>query len=84
MSLTAAAAERERRGRGTHRPRVRADARSRSRSRELAAELERLTDAVHRDEVARAEQRLRIEALEERSLREWGVPVDELLRRLRP
>ena len=32
--------------------------------RELAAELERLTAAVHRDEVARAEQRMRIEQLE--------------------
>ena len=51
----------------------------RTRTRELSAELDRLTDAVHRDEVARAEQRLRIEALEERSLAEWGVPVDELV-----
>ena len=51
----------------------------RARSRELTAEVERLTDAVHRDEVARAEQRLRIEALEERTVAEWGVPVDELL-----
>jgi chromosome segregation protein len=51
----------------------------RARTRELTAEVERLTDAVHRDEVARAEQRLRIEALEERSTSEWGVPVDELL-----
>jgi chromosome segregation protein len=51
----------------------------RARSRELTAEVERLTDAVHRDEVARAEQRLRIEALEERTVAEWGVPVEELL-----
>ena len=48
-------------------------------SRELSAELERLTDVVHRDEVARAEQRLRIEALEDRAVSEWGVPVDELV-----
>jgi chromosome segregation protein len=51
----------------------------RARTRELTAEVERLTDAVHRDEVARAEQRLRIETLEQRAVSEWGVPVDELL-----
>jgi chromosome segregation protein len=47
--------------------------------RELAAELERLTDVVHRDEVARAEQRLRIEALEQRAVEEYAVPLDSLL-----
>ena len=51
----------------------------RARTRELAADLEKLTDVVHRDEVARAEQRLRIEALEERAVSEWGVPVEELI-----
>jgi chromosome segregation protein len=51
----------------------------RARSRELAADLERLTDVVHRDEVARAEQRLRIQQLEERAVSEWGVPLDQLL-----
>jgi chromosome segregation protein len=51
----------------------------RSQSRALAAELERLTDSVHRDEVARAEQRLRIEALERRALEELGVDPDGLL-----
>ena len=35
----------------------------RASGRELTQELDRLTDVVHRDEVARAEQRLRIEAL---------------------
>ncbi len=50
----------------------------RARTRELSAELERLTDAVHRDEVARAEQRLRIEALESRAVQDWGVPVEQL------
>jgi chromosome segregation protein len=38
-----------------------------------------LTDTVHRDEVARAEQRLRIEALENRSVEEYGVSPDDLL-----
>ena len=51
----------------------------RARGRELAAELERLTDVVHRDEVARAEQRLRIEALEARAVEEYAVPLESLL-----
>ena len=51
----------------------------RARTRELAAELDRLTDVVHRDEVARAEQRLRIEALETRAVQEEAVPLDRLL-----
>ena len=51
----------------------------RARARELAVELDQLTDVVHRDEVARAEQRLRIEALEQRAVTEHGVPLDTLL-----
>jgi chromosome segregation protein len=51
----------------------------RARSRELSGDLERLTGVVHRDEVARAEQRLRIGQLEERAVSEWGVPLDQLL-----
>jgi chromosome segregation protein len=51
----------------------------RASGRELAAELERLTDVVHRDEVARAEQRLRIEALELRAVEEFAVPLESLL-----
>ena len=47
--------------------------------RELSSEMERLTDVVHRDEVARAEQRMRIEVLEDRAVQEWGVPLDQLL-----
>jgi len=47
--------------------------------RELGAELARLTDAVHRDEVARAEQRLRIEQLEVRAAEEFGIEVAVLL-----
>jgi chromosome segregation protein len=41
--------------------------------RDLADRLEQLTDSVHRDEVARAEQRLRIEALEQKALEDLGV-----------
>jgi chromosome segregation protein len=51
----------------------------RGRSREIAAELEQLTDSVHRDEVARTEQRLRIEQIEERAMEEFGTTVDALM-----
>jgi chromosome segregation protein len=51
----------------------------RERIRELTADLEILTDSVHRDEVARAEQRLRIEAMENKSIEDYGVGPDELL-----
>jgi chromosome segregation protein len=51
----------------------------RGRHRDLSAELETLTSAVHRDEVARAEQRLRIEALEAKALEDYGVATDVLL-----
>jgi chromosome segregation protein len=47
--------------------------------RELTAEADRLKDSVHRDEVARAEQRLRIEQLEEKVLEEYGVEPDVLI-----
>lgn len=47
--------------------------------RDLSVELARLTDSVHRDEVARAEQRLRIEALETRALEEIGIEADALV-----
>ncbi|MGH3497198.1 MAG: chromosome segregation protein SMC [Nocardioidaceae bacterium] len=52
---------------------------ARTRVNELGADLARLTDSVHRDEVARTEQRLRIEALEQRSFEELGLDVDTLL-----
>ncbi len=51
----------------------------RLRSRQSAADLDQLTDVVHRDEVARTEQRLRIETLEQRAEQEWAVPLDRLL-----
>ena len=44
-----------------------------------AAELERLTSEVHRDEVARAEQRLRIEQLEAKAAEDFGVDLETLL-----
>ncbi len=51
----------------------------RARLRELAGDIARLTDDVHRDEVARAEQRLRVEALSDRALDEFGVDAQALL-----
>ncbi|HEY3293376.1 MAG TPA: AAA family ATPase, partial [Candidatus Nanopelagicaceae bacterium] len=51
----------------------------RARVRELAAELEQLTSSVHRDEIARAEQRMRIEQLELKAVEEHGVDVATLV-----
>ncbi|HEX4723388.1 MAG TPA: chromosome segregation protein SMC, partial [Pseudonocardiaceae bacterium] len=51
----------------------------RNRVRELGTELEKLTDAVHRDEVLRAEQRLRLEQLEARIAEDFGIGLDDLV-----
>jgi len=45
----------------------------------LARELAELTDSVHRDELARTQQRARIEALETRSIEELGITPDVLV-----
>jgi chromosome segregation protein len=45
----------------------------------LQEELRELTDSVHRDEVARAQQRLRIETLTGRAMEEYGVDPDVLV-----
>ena len=45
----------------------------RAQVRDLSTELEQLTSSVHRDEIARAEQRLRIEQIEARALEEFGI-----------
>ena len=47
--------------------------------RELSAESDLLKDSVHRDEVARAEQRMRIEQVEEKVLEDFGLDSDVLL-----
>jgi chromosome segregation protein len=77
-SLAAAAQERDvvQRDRAAHEQELTT---VRVRIRELSDDLARLTDAVHRDEVLRAEQRLRIEHLEGRSAEEYGVEVETLL-----
>ncbi|MEV6960786.1 chromosome segregation protein SMC [Streptomyces sp. NPDC051207] len=46
---------------------------ARARGRDLKAELDKLTDSVHRGEVLGAEKRLRIEQLEAKALEELGV-----------
>ena len=51
----------------------------RTRLRELTDELETLNDSVHRDDVARAEQRLRIEALENKGMEEFGIDPETLV-----
>ncbi|MGC5584048.1 chromosome segregation protein SMC [Ornithinimicrobium sp. W1679] len=52
---------------------------ARGRVHQLGADLRELTDSVHADEIARAEQRLRIEALQARSLEELGVDPQVLV-----
>ncbi|MFC6088650.1 chromosome segregation protein SMC [Saccharothrix lopnurensis] len=47
--------------------------------REMSVELEKLTDAVHRDEVLRAEQRMRIEQLETKVAEDFGIGLDDLV-----
>ncbi|CAL9426717.1 chromosome segregation protein SMC [Streptomyces sp. enrichment culture] len=48
-------------------------ARARTQGRDLKAELDKLTDSVHRGEVLGAEKRLRVEQLETKALEELGV-----------
>lgn len=47
--------------------------------RDLAREHDRLVDSVHRDEMARAQQRMRIDQLEERAREELGLEPDALV-----
>ncbi|WP_277550171.1 chromosome segregation protein SMC [Kocuria oceani] len=50
----------------------------------LAARVAELTDSVHRDELARTQQRTRIEALEARSLEELGLTPEALVEHYGP
>lgn len=52
--------------------------------RELSIELEKLTSSVHKDEIARAEQRLRIEQLETKAVEELGIDVQALINEYGP
>lgn len=51
----------------------------RGETRQLVEQLEGLRDSVHRDEVARAEQRMRIESLETKAFEEFGIESDTLV-----
>ncbi|MDE9367868.1 chromosome segregation protein SMC [Luteipulveratus sp. YIM 133132] len=70
--------ERER----AERDRVLADVRTRVST--LGDELRDLTDTVHKDEVARAQQRLRIEALQTKSVEEHGIDPQVLVEEFGP
>ncbi|MDO5285678.1 MAG: chromosome segregation protein SMC [Actinomycetia bacterium] len=52
---------------------------ARAEARALAAELESLVDSAHRDELARSEQRMRIESLSQRALSEVGIEPETLV-----
>lgn len=51
---------------------------ARGRSRELAAELQKLVDTVHADELARAQQRMKVESLQQKALEELGLDPEVL------
>ena len=53
--------------------------RSAGRLRTLTHDFESLVDTVHRDEMARAEQRMRLEALTEKAMTELGLEPDGLV-----
>jgi chromosome segregation protein len=83
VSIQAAAAERatveeSRRGREQELIAVR------GRLRDLAKEHDELVNTVHRDEMARTQQRMRIEQLEERALEELGLDAEALVAEFGP
>ncbi len=57
----------------------RALSRARTRVQELGEQLRELTDSVHQDEIARAEQRLRIDQVRTRAVEELGIDPDVLV-----
>jgi chromosome segregation protein len=52
---------------------------ARQRGRELAKQFEGMVDTVHRDELARAQQQMKIEALAEKALTDLGLEATALL-----
>ena len=56
----------------------------RAQVRDLSTEMDQLTSSVHRDELARAEQRLRIEQLELRAMEDFGVDTSTLVNEYGP
>lgn len=51
----------------------------RTRMRDLGREHDELVNSVHRDEMARTQQKMRIEQLEEKALDELGIDADSLM-----
>nr|WP_240477331.1 chromosome segregation protein SMC [Jiangella muralis] len=56
----------------------------RVRVREVSTELDEITSSVHRDELARAEHRMRVETLETKALEELGVDPGTLIEEFGP
>ncbi len=54
-------------------------AKAREEVNELSVEITALTDALHRDEVAKAQAALRIEQLEQHALEQFGMAADDLI-----
>ncbi|WP_249265352.1 AAA family ATPase, partial [Pseudonocardia sp. Ae505_Ps2] len=77
-SLAAAAAERDE-IQAARAERERAHAEARDTTTKLTALLEKLTDAVHRDEMVRQQTRMRLEQLTEKILGDHGIGVDDLV-----
>ncbi|WP_020418110.1 chromosome segregation protein SMC [Amycolatopsis sp. ATCC 39116] len=78
LSVQRAAAERDE-AQAVRQQREAALTQVRNKVRELTHELEKLTDAVHRDEVLRAEQRLRLEQLETKIAEDFGIGLEDLV-----
>jgi chromosome segregation protein len=78
QSIALAAAERTRveEGRRGREEELRA---VRERLRNLGRDLDELVNSVHRDEMARTQQRMRLEQLEERAMEELGLDADALV-----
>ena len=77
-SIAAAAAERSR-VEQTRSGREQELRETRERLRDLGRDLDELVNTVHRDEMARTQQKMRIEQLEERALEELGMDPDGLI-----
>jgi chromosome segregation protein len=78
VSLAAAAAERDAAS-AARDARERALGEARLTAQRLTTLLDKLTDAVHRDEVLRAQNRLRLEQLTEKVLADHGLSVEDLV-----
>ena len=83
VSLDTAAAERDAAA-ATRAERERALGEARATAQRFTALVEKLTDTVHRDEVLRAQSRLRLEQLTEKVLAEHGLGADDLVREYGP